>query len=181
MPLIAAFDVGTTSLKAALITRDGNLIHSQTKSVSTWSNELGAIEQEPEQWYRLLAEAAHAWWRRGVDPAHIEMIATAGQMQNLITVDRHGIALGRAMLYADVRASVQADAINDRFGRAELRNTIGGAVTAASLLPKLIFFWNMIPIDLSKRIEYYSAPRTISYTAFAASPSVTGPPRQLLV
>jgi xylulokinase len=147
---VATFDVGTTSLKAALMTRDGLLLHPQTVSFDTHSNDAGAVEQDPDQWYRLFTGVARAWWSCGVDPACVQMIAMTGQMQNLITLDRQGAPVGRAILYSDVRASKEADAVNLRFGKAALRASVGNPVTAGSLLPKLMFLREHEPERLAK-------------------------------
>ncbi|GAB2913358.1 xylulokinase [Paraburkholderia jirisanensis] len=146
---VASIDVGTTSLKAALLSRHGTLLHPQTAALKTWSNIDGTVEQQPEQWYSLLADITREWWRRGVDPASIQMIAMTGQMQNLIAVGRDGTPLGHALLYSDVRASAQADSVNLRFGKEALLSALGNPVTAGSLLPKLIFLRLRYP-DLFK-------------------------------
>ena len=147
---VATFDVGTTSLKAALMSRDGALLHPQSVSIDTWSNDAGAVEQDPDQWYRLFTGVAREWWCRGIDPASVQIIAMTGQMQNLIALDRQGAPVGRAILYSDLRASKEADAVNLRFGKAALRADVANPVTAGSLLPKLLFLREHEPERLAK-------------------------------
>lgn len=142
---VAAFDVGTTSVKAVLLSPGGALLHAQSVALKTWTGSEGAVEQQPEQWYRALTDIAQQWWQRGIDAASIRMIAMTGQMQNLIAIDRQGAPLGPALLYSDVRASREADSVNLRFGKDALRKAVGNPTTAASLLPKLIYFRQHYP------------------------------------
>src|SRR5690349_12627486 len=147
---VATFDVGTTSLKAVLVSRDGTLLHPLTEAIDTWSGNDGAVEQDPDQWYRLFTGVAQTWWRLGIDPASIQMIAMTGQMQNLIALDLEDAPVGRAMLYSDMRASKESDAVNQRFGKASLQASVGNPVTAGSLLPKLMFLREHEPERLAR-------------------------------
>jgi xylulokinase len=147
---VATFDVGTTSLKAVLVSRDGTLLHPLTEAIDTWSGNDGAVEQDPDQWYRLFTGVAQTWWRLGIDPASIQMIAMTGQMQNLIALDLEDAPVGRAMLYSDMRASKESDAVNQRFGKAALQASVGNPVTAGSLLPKLMFLREHEPERLAR-------------------------------
>jgi glycerol kinase len=45
-------DVGTGSVRAALVTRNGKLLHMSSKSTKTWSPALGYFEQSTDDIWR---------------------------------------------------------------------------------------------------------------------------------
>jgi xylulokinase len=52
-----AFDIGTTGTKAALITEDGAIIRSETRTYPTHHGADGVMEQNADDWWEAIKAA----------------------------------------------------------------------------------------------------------------------------
>lgn len=100
MTSVLVFDVGTTSLKAVLFGPEGTVVAQATSDYQTRIEVNARHEQDPRDWWRAAVEAA-----RSLDLRDVDMIALAGTMQSVITLDSAGKSLGPAILYSDGRAA----------------------------------------------------------------------------
>ncbi|TXK14575.1 xylulokinase [Microbacterium wangchenii] len=103
MTLIAGLDIGTSSVKLAVLTSEGTVIARATASYDTVHGPGGIVEQRPEDWWdaacRALADTGVA--------DRIDALGVTGQMQDLIVVGAGGRSLRPALLYSDTRAGAQ--------------------------------------------------------------------------
>ena len=97
---ILVLDLGSSSLKAALVGRDGVPTARRAAGYPTHAPGPGRQEQDPEDWWRALRGAVRDLLARAPAP---EAVALTGSMQNLIPVDAEGAAVGPAILYSDGR------------------------------------------------------------------------------
>ena len=93
---ILVLDVGSSSLKAALVSRGGEPLAERVVGYATRAPAPGRQEQDPEDWWRALREVA------GALPAPSALVLT-GTMQNLVPTGPDGRAAGPAILYSDGR------------------------------------------------------------------------------
>lgn len=101
--LIAAVDVGTSTVKAALVDRHGRVVARGQAPLPTATPAPGRVEQDPEDWWAATRQALRAC---AADPARVAALALTGQMQDLVLHD--GVRPTRpAILYADHRAAVE--------------------------------------------------------------------------
>ncbi|WP_434628343.1 xylulokinase [Chromobacterium sp. CV08] len=135
---IASFDIGTSEVKAALLDRHGRSSLEHSIALTTFGDDNGAFEQEANDWFHAVQRIAAGWWRSGVAPNRIAVIAVSGQMQNFLPLGRNQAPLRRAVLYADQRAQPEAREINARYGADTLARELDNPLTAASILPKLL-------------------------------------------
>ncbi|PYI56510.1 xylulokinase [Paenibacillus flagellatus] len=152
---IASFDIGTTVCKGVLIARDGRLEHEAEEPLDTiygtvsgaggTDGERRTVEQEPEQWFRAVASIARGWWEAGVRPGQVKLIATSGQMQDLIPVDETGRPVRPAILYSDARADEQAARILGRIGEEAVRGSTGNHLDGSMPFAKLLWLADREP------------------------------------
>ncbi|WP_158300839.1 FGGY-family carbohydrate kinase [Chromobacterium sp. ATCC 53434] len=135
---IASFDIGTSEVKAALLGRHGGSSLEHSIALTTFCDGDGAVEQEARDWFDAVRRIAADWWRSGIAPSQIAMIAISGQMQNFLPLDRDQAPLHRAVLYADQRPLPEAREVNARYGADILSRELDNPLTAASILPKLL-------------------------------------------
>lgn len=109
MSRILAIDVGTSAVKAAHV--DGGEIVAITEvALELSSPRAGWAEQDPHDWWTAtVAAVANLRDRAGV-PAP-DAISVTGQMQDLVTLGADGEPTGAAILYSDVRATAEHDAL----------------------------------------------------------------------
>lgn len=139
---VAAFDVGTTSCKGVLVGRDGSLLGGMDIPLETRYGQQGTgrtVEQDPEQWFKAVAEIAGRWWYSGIDPKDVRLIALSGQMQDCIPVDADGHPVRPAILYSDGRAAKQAARMLETLGEAPIREVTGNHLDGTLTLPKLLW------------------------------------------
>ena len=134
-PVIAALDVGTTGVKAALVTRDGRVVASATAGYPTHSRAGGVMEQSPEDWWEAACQAMQA-----CEPGRhaVAALGLSGQMQALIALGLHG-PLRPAILYSDTRAAAELSAVERLWGKDRWWAQTGNVQDATSLPPKLLW------------------------------------------
>lgn len=136
MDCIAAFDIGSSAVKAALVSSDGRLHH--TRSVAYPARALPPGEQDPHDWWQAFSTVLQAWWSEGVAPASITALTFSGQMQNLIALDTQGKPARCAILYSDARAGDVARRATDALSADEIHRVTRNPFNATSVLPKLL-------------------------------------------
>ena len=92
---LLVLDVGTSSLKSALVGPDGSVSAERQIAYGTRSPLPGRQEQDPEDWWRALEAVCE-----GLAP---EAVVLTGTMQNCIPTGADGRPAGPAILYSDGR------------------------------------------------------------------------------
>lgn len=101
-----AYDLGTTSTKAVLISNDVQFIDSSVEDYQTYFPQPGFAEHDPEDWWRTLITTTHnLLTKTNTDPSDICAITFSSQMQGLMPVDKHGTPLMRCMIWLDSRGA----------------------------------------------------------------------------
>src|SRR5437868_717507 len=86
-----AIDVGTGSVRSALVDADGNLVAFQAKEHAQIVPRPGWAEQRPRQWWEGAVETTRAVLGSVPGAAErIAAIAACGQMHGTVLIDRHG-------------------------------------------------------------------------------------------
>lgn len=138
MTYIASFDIGTTNVKGVLVDRSASILHESNVSLEV-SHVDGFVEQDPESWYRAIADIAREWFRAGVSPDRIALLSFSGQMQDCIPVRADGTAVRPAILYSDGRGAPYAERLLAELGEEtivrETENHMDGTLT----LPKIMW------------------------------------------
>ena len=137
MTWIASFDIGSSAVKAALVTRDGALHAPRTVAYPAPARALQATEQDPMDWWSAFRAVLVGWWADGVAAHEIAAIALSGQMQNLIAVDADGMPVQPALLHADARGEAEAVALRQALGAATIQQVTRNPFNATSVLPKI--------------------------------------------
>jgi xylulokinase len=156
MAYIATFDVGTTAVKAVLVSVcddvDAAVSTSgagpsgivASASVALQNPDVGVEggEQHPEDWWKCFLEAWHLVLEQAypeVQPKDVSGIVLSGQMQDLILVDTDGRPLRPAILYSDGRADEESAMLAERYGERSFRSVVGNRCEGSLPLPKLMW------------------------------------------
>ncbi len=101
--LFLGIDLGTASLKLAIIDGDGHERASAGAAYAVDTPHPGWAQTDVDAWWRALAEAAA---RLPADERQaVSAIGIAGQMHGVVLVDDAGTAIRPAMLWPDTRAA----------------------------------------------------------------------------
>ncbi len=112
---ILAFDLGTSGLKAAVISSKATIVDSEVVPLEVALLPNGGAEQNPNDWWAAMVKASHALWGRAIArPADVVGIALSSQWGGTVAVDEKGTPLRNAIIWMDSR------------GRDESRRIAGG-------------------------------------------------------
>ncbi len=133
---ILAIDGGTESVRVALFDASGNLLAAAAEAYPTRYPEAGWAEQSPEDWWSSLCRAARACVQAAPSGRIVALCADATTC-TLVPLDAAGRPLRPALLWMDVRAAAQAQAVAAT-GHAALQYTPAG-MSAEWMLPKSLW------------------------------------------
>jgi xylulokinase len=113
MSYYLTFDIGTTSLKTALVSDEGAVRAVHTEEYHLHTPQPGWAEMEPEAYWRAAVAGARACLARAegstgetpVPPGGVAAIGFASQGQSFIPLSASGEALYNAIVWVDGRAN----------------------------------------------------------------------------
>ncbi|MEM6693950.1 MAG: FGGY-family carbohydrate kinase [Pseudomonadota bacterium] len=134
-------DGGTESLRARIYDLSGTCLASHAEPYETVFSPGAQAEQDPEDWWANFVTASRkAIAAAGIDPAAIVAIAYATTSCTVVALDAAGKALRPALIWMDVRAHEEADAVLATGDPALTLNGAGqGPVSAEWMLPKALW------------------------------------------
>ena len=165
---LLAHDLGTTGNKATLLDPDrGVVLASMFDPYPTSYPRPGWAEQEPANWQRSIWQCT----RRLISQASIETrevaaVSFSGHMQCAMLVDRQGVPLENAIIWADQRSTDQSDYIGSICGSEELYHLTGQRNNPTYTAPKLLWIKQHHP-EIYKRAYKVLQPK--DYAAFLFS------------
>ncbi|GAB5375408.1 MAG: FGGY-family carbohydrate kinase [Acuticoccus sp.] len=137
----ATADGGTESLRARIYDAEGRAVGNGVAAYETAFAAGGRAEQNPEDWWRALGEAMRAAVAEArIDPADIATLACDTTCCTVVALDEEGHALRPAILWMDVRAAAEADAVMATGDPALAINAAGrGPLSAEWMIPKALW------------------------------------------
>jgi len=143
---LLAHDLGTTGNKATLFDEAGKLVASAFESYSTFYDQPGWVEQDPESWWTAVCRAsAEVMVSAGITKASLAGISFSGHMMGCVPVDENRRALRRAIIWADQRASEQTKALLARMSREAVYEVTGTRPNPNYTLEKLMWLRDREP------------------------------------
>jgi xylulokinase len=101
---ILAIDLGTSALKVALVTTDGQVAACESLPMQVTLLPRGGAEQDPEDWWRGIVCAAKSLLAQNAVPANdVVAVSCSAQWSGTVAVDRDGHALMPAIIWMDSR------------------------------------------------------------------------------
>lgn len=167
-------DGGTESLRARVYDLAGSCLGSVAVPYETRFSSGARAEQDPADWWRNFVTASRgAIAEAGIDPRDIEAIAYATTSCTVVALDQNGDALRPALIWMDVRATAEAEAVLATGDGALAMNSNGqGPVSAEWMIPKALWLKRNEPetFDRAFRICEYQDFLTYKLTGeWAAS------------
>jgi xylulokinase len=105
-PAVLAVDLGTSGVKAALVTMQGRVLGWESESVSLHLTPDGGAEQSPEEWWQALVTVSRRLLGSGLVPAsQVKAICCSTQGEGTVPVDKDGRALMNCILWMDMRGA----------------------------------------------------------------------------
>jgi len=144
--LFLGIDVGTTGLKAALVTPDGHLEAVATIQYPTQYLQPGWVEQNPQDWWQAACAAIRTVLAEVPGAAErVAGVAVSSQAPAMIATDANGNALRPALIWMDRRADAEVEQLKALFGADEIYRITGNRADAFYVAAKLRWFWQHEP------------------------------------
>ena len=156
-----SFDIGSSSVKAALIAEDGRLLGMARHPLSQVQGPGGVHESDASAWVEASFAAgaeAIAEAKASFPGQEVRALSVSGNGPTLVAVDASGKPLGPALSWLDRRAVSEA---------AELSSIAGMVIDPTFYLPKACRLWRQADEDERTKLRwFFSCPE---YVAFALS------------
>ena len=109
MGYLLGLDIGTSQVKALLITVEGEIVGSASQEYPLYSPRPGWTEQNPEDmWQGTITALRKVLDKYDVDPADIKGVGLSGQMHSSVFLDKEGNVIRPAILWNDSRTTNSA-------------------------------------------------------------------------
>ncbi len=143
-PLLLAHDLGTTGNKATLFATDGSIVASTFAGYDTNYAQPNWAEQDAHDWRAALFDSTRwlldvARSETGHSAQDVAVVSFSGHMNGALLVDTQGAPLRPAILWADQRATAQAELMRARCGEAEVYRLTGNRISPAYTAAKLLW------------------------------------------
>jgi xylulokinase len=144
-PLFLGLDVGTSGVKAILISVDGSVVAVATTPLSLSTPRPGWAEQHPDDWWKASVQSIRGVLSRRPNE-RVEAVGISGQMHSSVFLDRSGDVVRPALLWCDGRTTAECEEITLRAGGEDrLRDWVRNAALEGFTLPKLLWLRNNEP------------------------------------
>ncbi|MBX3414303.1 MAG: FGGY-family carbohydrate kinase [Pirellulales bacterium] len=166
---VLALDLGSGGPKVALVSERGEILASTRRSTTTYLVGERGVEQDPEEWWSTISDAAREILARQLVPRErIIAVACTSQWSVTTPVDAEGRALMRAVHWMDGRGAPYTKAMTDGLVKISgyslptlvrwIRNT-GGVPTHSGndVLAHLLFIKHECP-DVYRQAEALLEP-----------------------
>jgi len=136
---VISHDVGTSSVKTALIKDTGEIVAHHTSSYPIKHTRPGWVEQDPDDyWHGSVVNTRKVMEVSNIDTGNIIGMVFTTQAMGIIPVDQSGKKLRDNITWVDGRAYEQARwMMNLLGGRTLFTKIIGTEITGKDVLPKL--------------------------------------------
>jgi xylulokinase len=138
-PLFLGLDVGTSGVKAILMSASGEVAATATTSLTMSTPRPGWAEQDPAAWWDAALASIHAV-RRARPAAVIAAVGISGQMHSSVFLDRAGEVIRPALLWCDGRTTAECAEITQVVGGEDrLRDLACNPALEGFTLPKILW------------------------------------------
>ena len=159
---VLAYDLGTSGVKGALVTPDGEVAYTATVSYQLYTADGGIAEQDPnDYWHGVCSVTREVLKKSNAAPEDIMGIALDTMWKGIIPVDCAGNVLHRSIIWLDSRSVEEAKLLSERFGE--------GIFTAADYWPKLFWLRRHRPEVLQNAVTVFEVNSYIKWKATGAA------------
>jgi xylulokinase len=126
MGVLLGIDLGTSGVRASLITPEGVLVGLGAQEYPILTPRLGWAEQDPATWWTATCGAIRqALGQSIVRPEEVTGVGLAGQMHGLVLLDRSGAPVRPAIIWPDTRSTAECAEIEGEIGKDRLYRITG--------------------------------------------------------
>ncbi len=141
--LLLGIDVGTTGVKAAVISCNGEVLSKGYVEYEITTPRPGWSEQDPEMWWRATIKCVKdAVENVGASSEDISCVGLSGQTNGVVCIDKKGTLLRPCIIWMDRRSAKEAQSIEEKIGAQEFHEITGVLVDAFYSICKILWIKN---------------------------------------
>ena len=153
--MIMVFDIGTTVLKGALLSEEGNFVCQASRTLNMiQTSKADYHEADPSQWKKAIKEMTTELLSEQGAVSSVRAVAVSGNGPTLVPVDRVGEFLNPVMTWMDRRGTAESEAIQE---------VQGLYLDPTFYLPKALWLANNRSDIYEKTRHFLSCPEAISF------------------
>jgi xylulokinase len=161
---ILAHDLGTTGNKATLFDAAGAAVATALEAYETAYPHPNWAEQDPTDWWRAVRDSTRELLTSsGVIPGDIAVISFSGQMMAALPVDKSGLPLRSAIIWADQRATAEAQFLADCCGFEQVYRRTGHRAGASYTTAKVLWIQRHQPELYARAHQFLQAKDYAAY------------------
>ncbi|GAA0421371.1 gluconokinase [Virgibacillus salarius] len=159
-------DIGTTSTKAVLFTKDGRITSNHTIHYPLHTPTPLIAEQNPLEIFDAVIRSIRETIRKSnISPMDVSFISFSSAMHSLIAVDKSDQLLTNSITWADTRSTKYADQIKENNGHALYLRT-GTPIHPMSPLSKLVWLREEKPEIFRQTKKFISIKEYVFFRLF---------------
>ncbi len=157
---ILAIDLGTQSVRAAIVGIDGTIQDISQVSQEVDSPHAGWAQQKPRVWWELVKQTIFSLLKKeSIDPTTIEAICACGQMHGPVGIDENGqITTEWTQIWMDKRCENICKQIRKDHDENELACITGNPITTGWPGAKVSWIKQNQP-DIYKKTDVFLVPK----------------------
>lgn len=154
---LLGIDIGTTSCKCIVVDPEGRSLGEGTTPYSILSPQASWAEQDPEAVFAGVIEAVRkAVLISHVSPDEIWALSFSGAFHSLLAVDREGIPLTNALIWADTRGGESSLHIREEYDGHQIYQRTGCPVHPMYPASKILWMRENLPSAYRKAHKFIS-------------------------
>jgi xylulokinase len=159
MSYMLGLDVGTSGVKAVLVSEDGVVIAAATQEYPSSTPLPLWSEQNPADWWRSSRHALkQVVTEAGVPGEAILGLGLTGQMHGSVFLDERNAVIRPAILWNDGRTEPQCEQITQRIGEGKLIQISGNPALTGFQAPKVLWLREHEPENYN-RVQHLLLPK----------------------
>jgi len=172
---ILGIDIGTTGCKCIVVDLEGTCLGEETSPYSILSPHASWAEQDPEAVFGGVIEAVRgAILTSHVSPEEIWALSFSGTLHSLLAVDREGVPLTKAFIWADTRSKEWSLRIREEHDAHQIYDRTGCPVHPIYPASKILWIRENLPSTYRKAHKFISSKEYVLYKLLRSIASGTG-------
>lgn len=151
MKAFLGIDLGTSSVKALLLSSEGEILAQSQENYNFETPQIAWAEHQPDAWWEATVRVVKEVTRTAtIASEDILALSFSGQMHGLVTIDSEGRSIRPAIIWADQRSALEVAELNERFTLSDWKGLTLNPSAAGFLLPSLLWLRKHEPENYQK-------------------------------
>jgi gluconokinase len=160
-------DIGTTSTKAVLFSKDGKLIDKANVEYPLYTKIPTAAEQDPEEIFRAVIEVIKELMSKNeMKQEHVLFVSFSSAMHSVIAIDENGKPLSPCITWADNRSTKWAKDIKNNRNGHEIYLRTGTPIHPMSPLTKILWIYEENRVLFDKTHKFIGIKEYVFFKLF---------------